>query len=275
MALNRLVFSILLAVFLASCTAGPANSDPIPVHSEFSIQSTVLGEERVTNVYTPPTYDDGQAALPVVYMPDGGIEEDFPHIANTIAALIERGDIPPVILVGIENTERGRDLTPDSTTDFDRDYAPQTDGASKFRAFIRDELMPEIESRYRTTAERTIIGESSAGLFVMDTFFREPDLFDHYIAMDPALWWDDHALVRRASEAMQTISGEKSLWFAGSDAEDIFTHTRELASILDDRAPDNLRWTYTDRPEEQHSTIFRATKEEALIWSLGENRLNN
>ena len=269
----RLLAGLVLATCLAACASEPTHSDPVPRHDTLSVPSAILGEDRLINVFTPSVYADGETALPVVYMPDGGIEEDFPHIANTIASLIESGEIPPVILVGIENTERGRDLTPNSSTEFDRDYAPQSDGASNFRAFIRDELMPAIEARYRTTKGTTIIGESSAGLFVIDTFFREPDLFAHYIAMDPALWWDNHAIVRRAASILPTITGkDTSLWFAGSDAKDIQPHTRALAKILAEKAPADLRWTYADKPGEQHSTIFRATKEQGLVWSLGGSR---
>lgn len=61
-------------------------------------------------------------------MADGGIKEDFPHIANTIAKLIENNSIPPIMLVGIENTERGRDLTGFSEVQADEKYCPLTDG---------------------------------------------------------------------------------------------------------------------------------------------------
>ncbi|MEM7561320.1 MAG: alpha/beta hydrolase, partial [Planctomycetota bacterium] len=67
--------------------------------------------------------------LPVLYMPDGGIKEDFPHIANTLAKLIAENTIPPMILVGIENTERRRDLTGPSEVAAEETIAPLTDGA--------------------------------------------------------------------------------------------------------------------------------------------------
>ncbi|RPF72721.1 alpha/beta hydrolase [Aurantiacibacter spongiae] len=266
----KALLAALFVTSIAACSADSKPADPIPEHDELTVSSDILDEDRVINVFVPPQYDGGQTAFPVVYMPDGGIDEDFPHIANTLAGLIARGAVPPVILVGIENTERGRDLTPSSTTDYDRDYAPQGDGARAFRAFIRDELMPEIDARYRTADGRTIIGESSAGLFVVDTFFREPGLFDHYIAMDPALWWNDHDLVRQAASRLAAMDAAgKSLWFAGSGAADIQPHTRALADALSRNAPQGLRWIYRDRPGERHDTIFRATKDDALTWSLG------
>jgi hypothetical protein len=70
----------------------------------------------------------------------------------------------------------------------DRRIAPRGGGSAAFRSFLRTELMPRIRERHRTTAESTIVGESLTGLFVVETFFTEPDLFDSYIAFDPSLW---------------------------------------------------------------------------------------
>jgi predicted alpha/beta superfamily hydrolase len=69
--------------------------------------------------------------------------------------------------------------------------APHAGGADRFRDFLRDELKPFIDSRYRTTAESALIGESLAGLFVIETFLFEPTLFDSYIAADPSVWWNE------------------------------------------------------------------------------------
>ena len=266
------IFALLwVSVVVASCGSQAATTDPIPAHETFDVASNSLREKRVINVYLPEGYSTTEQTYPVVYMPDGGIEEDFPHIANTLAGLIESGKIDSVILVGIENTDRRRDLTPSSTTAYDRDYGPAGDGAMAFRTFIRNELIPMIESKYRIAKGRTIIGESAAGLFVVDTFFREPTLFDHYIAMDPALWWNDHELVKQATQRLPAmdLSG-KSLWFAGSSAGDIQPHTRNLEKAISAAEPSALRWAYRDSPNEKHATIFRATKEDAFVWSLGK-----
>ncbi|MBK8673159.1 MAG: alpha/beta hydrolase, partial [Bacteroidetes bacterium] len=160
-----------------------------------------VGETRNINVWTPPEYKTNTAPLPVMYMADGGIiEEDFPHVANTLAKLIKAKSIPPMILVGIANTQRRRDLTGPTEIEEDKAIAPIVGGSEKFRAFIKEELFPEINKRYRTTNEKSIIGESLSGLFVVETFFLEPDMFDNYIAVDPSLWWNNHYLVRTAKD---------------------------------------------------------------------------
>ena len=188
-----------------------------------------------------------------------------------MAKLIKEKKIKPLILVGIENTERRRDLTGFTEIEKDKEIAAVVGGSEKFRAFINDELFPEINKRYRTTNEKSIIGESASGLFVMETFFLTPQMFDHYIAFDPSLWWNNHYLVRTAKEHLSKFpSNEKRVWFAGSNAKDISPFTKELANILKKENKANLKWKFSDEPKEKHTTIFRATKEKAIIWTLNK-----
>lgn len=273
--MKKVCILLVAALLLMSC--GEPNKsatvqDPVPLHDSFSIVSIPLAETRLINIWTPPGYEGSTDPLPVLYMADGGIKEDFSHIANTLDELIAAKKIDPVILVGIENTQRRRDLSPPTSVAKDREIAPVVGGSAKFRDFIKEELMPQIERRYRTTDKNGIIGESLSGLFVMETFFLTPEIFDYYIAFDPSLWWNDHGLVRKAKEHLAKMPAtDKVLWFAGSEASDISVHTRSLATELASAELPQLRWTYADEPEEKHNTIFRATKEKALIWAFGRN----
>ena len=273
--MRKIKYLMVIAVFIFGCKTIPQYNDPIPKHDTFTIESEKVGETRTINVWTPPSYENNNDSFPVLYMPDGGIKEDFPHIANTLAKLIKEKSIQPFILVGIENTERGRDLTGYSETKEDEQYCPLSDGAKNFRAFITQELMPEINRKYRTLNKKGIIGESLAGLFVMETFMQDPESFDFYIAMDPSLWWNDHYLVRNANDLFGKFPNkEVKLWFAGSSLEkhkySIARYTNELAEILKNHAPNKLIWKYSYEPKEKHNSIFRATKEKALKWTLNE-----
>lgn len=265
--LRRLALAV-VGLFTA-CAHAP-HPEPVPPHDTFTIASKVLGEPRVIHVSLPPGYD-GQQRFDVVYMPDGGLDEDFPHIANTLASLMARGAIAPVILVGIPNTVRRRDLTGPTTVDSDREVAPVVGGSAAFRRFVRDELFPEIEARYRVTGRRSIVGESLAGWFILETFFLEPDLFHGYIAVSPSLWWNDHELVRHAKERLSTW-GERqaSLYLTTANETDIAIYTDALAELLRDAAPAGLSWTYDPRKNEQHQTIFRATKEKGFLSVLAK-----
>lgn len=267
----KLIHYVLLLPLLLMASRSNAQeiSDSIPEHETFTIQSKQVGELRTINVWTPAEYKTSSASLPVLYMPDGGIKEDFPHIANTLADLIRAKKIQPIMLVGIENTQRRKDLTGQTNVKKDKEIAPIVGGSEQFRAFISDELFIEINKRYRTTDRKGIIGESLAGLFVTETFLLKPNLFDFYIAFDPSLWWNDKYLVKTGREYLDAFPAtQKTFWFAGSGAKDIFKSAGKLAQILKEKNIKNLNWKYSPERKEKHNTIFRATKEKALIWTL-------
>ena len=269
--MKNLIFFLYIATLTIGCgSKGIVYNDPVPEHDSLKIASKFVNEDRVVNIWTPPNYKESTDSFPVLYMPDGGIKEDFPHIANTLVKLIEENKIPPYILVGIENTERRRDLSGPTEIEYDLKIVPNPGGSNNFRSFIKEELFNEINRRYRTANKRAIIGESAAGIFVIETFLLDDDMFDYYIAMDPALWYNEQYLVKNfESLVKENYEHKKKLWFAGSDAVDISTHTRELNKKLK-QSGSGLVWKYSDEPNEQHNTIFRATKDKALIWALNE-----
>ncbi|MCX7548012.1 alpha/beta hydrolase-fold protein [Xanthomarina sp. F1114] len=268
--MKNLSFLLFLPFLFLSCSNKPQYNDPTPKHDSFNIESEEVNETRTINIWTPEDYEKSDISYPVLYMPDGGIEgEDFPHIANTIAKLVKNKSIPPIILVGIANTDRRRDLTGLSNTEYDKQYAPQTDGAKNYRAFISNELFAEIAKRYRVTGKKGLVGESLAGLFVVETLFITPNLFDFYIAMDPSLWWNNKHLTTTAKDNLARFPNKNiKFWFAGSSPVDISDSTNKLATILTTNAPETLTWKYSNEPNEKHNTIFRATKEKAFIWTL-------
>jgi len=265
------IFALFIATLIISCkNKGIVYNDSVPEHDSLTISSKFVNEDRVINIWTPTSYNESTDSFPVLYMPDGGIKEDFPHIANTLAKLISENKIPPYILVGIENTERRRDLSGPTEIEYDLKYIPNPGGSNNFRSFIKNELFNKINNEYRTNDKRAIIGESAAGIFVIETFLLDNNMFDYYIAMDPALWYNEQYLVKNFDSLVkEDYEQKKKLWFAGSDAVDISPHIRELNKKLEN-SNHRLVWKYSDEPEEQHNTIFRATKEKALIWTLNE-----
>lgn len=236
---------------------------PLVIGETFTIRSSVLGETRRINVYLPPAYVDSSKRLPVLYMPDGGIREDFLHVAGLVQVLVGDNSMRPFILVGIENTERRRDLTGPTANAKDSTIAPRVGGSAAFRAFIRTELIPEVRARYATTSETAIIGESLAGLFVVETLVHEPALFDTYIAFDPSLWWNDGRLIPEAAAELSKRSGErKTLFLAGSS--DAMALTQKLASMIQSLPASGVKCVYLPLPEETHATIYHPAALRAL-----------
>lgn len=231
---------------------------PLIIGDTFTIDSKVLGETRLINVYLPPGYkDSSDSRVPVLYMPDGGMAEDFLHIAGLVQISVINGTMRPFLLVGIENTQRRRDMTGPTESEDDKKIATRVGGSLVFRKFIRDELMPEIRRRYRTTAETAIVGESLAGLFVVETFLLEPELFETYIAIDPSLWWNNQKAVNGAAELLRARGKmEKTLYFVSSEEIANAAIMQRLAGILTTNAPPTIHWHYERMPAEKHSTIY-------------------
>lgn len=245
---------------LPATAAAPDTTAPQPlvIGETFTLASDVLGETRRINVYRPAG-DAGapQAELPILYMPDGGIAEDFLHVAGLLQVSVANGTMRPFLLVGIENTQRRRDLTPPTERAEDRKIAPLAGGAAKFRAFLRDELMPEIARRYRVTDEAAIVGESFAGLFVMDTLVQTPELFDAYIAIDPSLWWNDQSLLKGFRSFLTAHPDLKArLFVAHSGEPSIASLAVWLPAILGETAPAGLQWHYRPLSDETHATVY-------------------
>ncbi|MBS0194153.1 MAG: alpha/beta hydrolase [Proteobacteria bacterium] len=253
---------LLTACCVAVTSAAPPTTaravSPLIIGQAFTLDSKVLGERRRINVFLPDAYTTRtDLRLPVLYMPDGGIGEDFLHVAGLLQVLIGNGSMRPFLLVGIENTQRRRDLTPPTHSPTDRAIAPVVGQAAAFRSFLATELIPEINVRYRTTGERAIVGESLAGLFVLDTLQEDPELFDTYMAFDPSLWWDDASMAKSSCTWLQRHPDlRQSLYIASSSEPSLQPSIQQMTASLSACAPPGLHWAYQPMPGESHGTIY-------------------
>ena len=198
--------SLLLAlVLLASVAASAQAPAPYDAPERLVIKSQVLGEERVVLVRTPAGYARGAERFPVLYMTDGGAH--IQHTSGTISFLAANARMPEMIVVGITNTDRTRDLTPTRVEQVPGNpnaRFPTSGGADKFLKFIETELIPLVESKYRTQPYRVFAGHSLGGLFAVHTMLTRPELFNSYIAVSPSLQWDNFVLIDRAREFFKT-----------------------------------------------------------------------
>ena len=261
-ALARLL--LVLGLLLGAAGATAATAPSIPAHLTLRIPSKVLAETRVVNVYVPPGYDGkAQTRYPVLYMLDGGENEDFPHLVGTLDGLIRAGGIPPMLLVGIENTERRRDMTGPTTVESDRQIAPLVGGSATFRQFLAEELLPQIHAFYNVNDEAAIIGESLAGLFVIETLFVQNDLFDTYIAIDPSLWWNAEQWWREAGTRLNgSVAIDARLFLAS--AGDSGGASAHFADALCRNPRPDLHWSFTHHPKLRHANIYRKLEKTLL-----------
>ncbi|WP_446655022.1 alpha/beta hydrolase [Blastomonas sp.] len=255
---------------IALACAAPVAAQPVPISigETHKIASRSLAQERVVNVYLPADYATSGKSYPVLYLIDGGLDQDFLHVVGTSAlgALWARSQ--PVIVIGIATEDRRRELTGQTRDEALLRQYPTAGHSAEFRAFIRDEVMPMVASRYRTDGESGVIGESLAGLFIVETFLTEPDLFDHYAAISPSLWWDQGRLAKGAAERLKTpMARPHRLYLTIADeGGEMQAATDQLVAALAANPREGRAWCYAPHQQLTHATIYHSVSPEALQY---------
>lgn len=234
------------------------------------LRSRVFGADRRIVVRTPAGYEDTTASrYNVVYVIDGGPDQDFPHLAGLVQSAEVNGTFEPFILVGIETVKRREEITPPvaDAALYLAELNAKPGGSARFRSFIADEVKPWVEARYRTTGRDGVMGESLAGLFVVETLFKAPDLFDDFIAVSPSLWWEDIHYGRNAAAYLARMPiGERQLYLTLADEG--YRHeegVNHLVAALKAKAPAGLQWLYVPQGDsETHASIYHGAALDAF-----------
>lgn len=241
----------ILSIIIASGSYAQADNK-IVIGKVDSVYSTILKEKRKIWVYVPDMNNRGQTTnqrFPVLYLLDG--DAHFNSVVGMIHQLSQvNGNTicPEMIVVAIPNTDRTRDLTPTHVESdppmMDSAISKTSGGGENFAAFLQKELIPHIDSSYRTQPFRVLVGHSFGGLEVMHILTNHRKLFNAYIAIDPSMWYDKERFLKATQ---QKLAGQKydgtSLYvgIANTMAEgmslekmkkDTSTNTRHIRSIF-------------------------------------------
>ncbi len=253
---------VLAAFSLSVLTIASAQDIAPPIPQKLVVHSNVLNEDRIIWVRTPHGYESGKDSLPVLYLTDG--DGHINEIGSTIDFLVDNGRIPPLIVVGITNTDRTRDLTPthsDAKDSSGKENLPTSGGGDRFFDFIQTELMPQIEKRYRTAPYRIFAGHSLGGLMAIHILTSRPDMFQAYIAVSPSLWWEKQYTLHQAQDFFAAHAElNKAIFFSlGNESSDMQSGFEELKKSLTAKAPKDFRWESARFLDENHgSTVLRA-----------------
>lgn len=222
---------------------------------KLTIKSNVLGEDRVILVRTPAGYETNKLAYPVLYMTDGGAH--IGHTTSTIEFLVNNGRMADMIVVGITNTDRTRDLTPTKATGPNAAQFPTAGGADNFLKFIETEVIPEIEKSYRVQPYRVLAGHSFGGLFAVHTLVTRPELFNSYIAVSPSLQWSDEATLKRAEEFLKTRKELRATLFTslGNEPGDIGKAFEQFKQLLAKSQIKGFEWDAQQLSDEDHGSV--------------------
>ncbi|RKH57748.1 alpha/beta hydrolase-fold protein [Corallococcus aberystwythensis] len=255
-------FALLSVLHVSAAIA--AGDTPIVIGTRTTLTSKVLGEQRPLMIHLPEGYEAAPTErYPVLYVLDA--ETHFLHVAGMVEFLARTQHLPEMIIIGVPNTDRTRDLTPPFSkaerVDDGRllsEAAPTAGHADTFLRFFTEELAPYVEAHYRTQPYRILVGHSHGGLFAMHALTHKPESFNAYVAISPSLHWNSAELVRTAPGALTRLAGPGRALYLHEDAEEApnVANLRTLTRELRKRKPANLTWRYDELPgQDDHASI--------------------
>jgi uncharacterized protein len=263
---------LLILTFYAFSVCGQKakqqKSSPFVLGEIHALQSKVLGEKRILNIYLPDGYNPNDTIkYPVIYLLDGSADEDFIHIVGLVQynsfEWINR--VPKSIVVGIATVDRRRDFTFPTTIEADKKQYPTTGHSDKFIDFLGTELQPYINKKFKTTQAKTLIGQSLGGLVATEILLKKPTLFNKYIIVSPSLWWDNGSLLNKESDILNAAFKQQTDVYIGVGKEGLtptaIPRVMEVdANLLADKIKatksKNVNVLFDYLPQEDHATIM-------------------
>ncbi|MCW8832096.1 MAG: alpha/beta hydrolase-fold protein [Colwellia sp.] len=211
--------------------------------NHISIESKALGETRSLLVHLPDNYTKSNQSYPVLYLIDGN--RHLNHAVVSTQLLQSQKRIPEQIIVAILNNDKMH---------HDPDMA-----ISKFTHFVKNEVMPYVNNKYKTSGLNTLFGHTKAGWFTADVLANHPDLFRNYIFASAPLQDDEVDIYNKILlNGERENAHEKSLYFAiSSEADEPNRYSdsfNNLVSLLTTNSPKNLDWRYEHLTEQTHMT---------------------
>lgn len=292
--MKKLILSILTVILSLGALAQKDNK--VTIGTIDSIQSKILNEQRKIWIYVPSSWSaDSKQRYPVVYLLDG--DAHFYSVVGMIQQLSQvNGNTisPEMIVVGIPNTDRTRDLTPthvDADPPFiDSASSKTSGGGERFVSFIEKELMPRIDSLYPTQPYKMLIGHSLGGLTVMNVAINHTKLFNSYICIDPSMWWDKMNLLNTTKKSLREKNFSGTTLYLGiantmNESMDITKvrsdtsiGTRHIRSILDldkyikDQKQNGLRYESKYYSNDDHGSIPLIAEYDAFRFIFNKYR---
>jgi predicted alpha/beta superfamily hydrolase len=228
---------------------------PISLGYAINLNSNILNEKRTIFIYLPDNYKKNEDPCPVLYLFDA--ETNFKSVCGVVDILARWKIIPELIVVGLPNTDRMRDLTPT----LDRKFKIGG-GGDNFINFFREELLPYIDNNYNTQPFRILEGHSISGMFTMYTFTADTTLFDAFIAVSPSMYWDEQIMLSKIDNFLKANPDLKKQLYITLSNEPAFMFVKETVEIIRKEAPIGLTWKFLQDTTERHEIApLRSTYE--------------
>ena len=242
------VFLFFLSLFSVSGLAKEIKNK-IVIGDSITFKSDILKENRLLMIYLPFGYERTNKRYPVLYLLDGNTH--FLNAAAIVNFLSRNRHIPPMIVVAIPNTKRTRDFTP--AKDKER---TDSGGADKFIKFLKNELFPFVDKEYRTVPYRVLFGHSLTGMFAIYTLFKDPAMFQAYIAVSPGLVYINRYVLRLIEEKKEFPDLSAKILFITYGKEQFYSAAlNKFIKLLETHAPPTFEWHFKIMPEYDHQTV--------------------
>ena len=211
-----------------------------------TLKSEVLNETRTLKIWLPESYSESGNTYPVLYLLDAEMTMRFAKAAATVAEFGGDG-IPEMIVVGIENTDRRRDMFPGENG--------SKSGADDFLKFMTGELFPFIEAGFRTTNYRILTGQSNSALFVSYALLKQPESFNAYFAISPMLGWREQEMLDLAKRSFADFPQRYTflyIEYGENDFDRVIDVVPDFVEVLENANPAALKHRVDVLPGEGH-----------------------
>ena len=262
-------FSCLIVPFAAGAQA--TQGAPVEIGQRYVLQSKNMDSARDFAVFVPPACT-AETRCPALYVLDGAADTGFPFFAGLVNAGPLLRIFKPIVVIGIASVDRNNELTFPTTDGEALKQFPTAGGSARFRRFVVDEVKPWATANLPISDESILLGHSFGGLFVVETAFKEPADFTHYVATSPSVWWDNKRLLAAAPAGIARLGGHSLYLTLGNEVDPAKESVQNLVALLDKSAPADLRWTWQPRPDQNHGSIIVATASDALRWALAQQQ---
>jgi len=241
-AISLLLFTITSILVIPYICLAQEDGEDVVIGKYRTIHSKILNEERLLLIHLPRGYEDTELDYPVLYYLYGhDINNYFAEAVIVTEKYGSTGEIPPVIVVGVGNTNRYRDNLP-----LQNDGS--MGGADNFIRFFSEELLPYINSNYRTKDFRIVVGPQAGAVFGLYTLLQKPELFNAYIVNNafmaaPVI---SNLLMNKTETFFSRTPSLNRFFYMKCDSdeqEEKLEYARKFEKFMESNKPDKFRFT--------------------------------
>lgn len=265
----------LLWLFLIAGFSAVGQQD-IVIGKTITFHSKIQNEDRLLDIHLPNNYENSQKTYPVMYLLDSYYK--FDKAVGTLQSLVLNELIPDMIIIGIRNTRRNRDLTPgiEILDEASKKRLPNAGGADQFTDFLKKELIPYVNTNYRTADYKIIVGHSLGGLFNVYTFYKNPELFDAYLTISPSLWYENNIFKKDLEEVLKDHQDINSKFYmsianeGGTMLGNTYILAGKFTSYIKEHKDIDLKFKFDPMFDYTHGTVSYPSIYNGLKFIFGD-----